>query len=116
MGCAAASRSTGMPVRIASSVSLGMRKLGVGVLGVGRLGRRHAENLRNRIPGAQLVAVADTDRTVAMQVAEDLEIEHSYATVDNLLERKDVQAIVIATTSKFHAEAIQAAAQAARAW
>ena len=88
-----------------------MSKLGVGVLGVGRLGRRHAENLKHRIPDAHLVAVADADGTVAMQVAEDLEVEHSYATVDGLLERKDVWAIVIATPSKFHAEAIQAAAQ-----
>jgi myo-inositol 2-dehydrogenase / D-chiro-inositol 1-dehydrogenase len=88
-----------------------MSKLGVGVLGVGRLGRRHAENLKHRIPDAHLVAVADADGTVAMQVAEYLEVEHSYATVDGLLERKDVQAIVIATPSKFHAEAIQAVAQ-----
>ena len=36
-----------------------MSKLGVGVLGVGRLGRRHAENLKHRIPDAHLVAVAD---------------------------------------------------------
>jgi hypothetical protein len=36
-----------------------MSKLGVGVLGVGRLGRRHAEKLKHRIPDAHLVAVAD---------------------------------------------------------
>jgi scyllo-inositol 2-dehydrogenase (NAD+) len=91
-----------------------MSKLGVGVLGVGRLGRRHAENLKHRIPDARLVAVADADHTAATQVAKDLEVEHTYATVDGLLERKDVQAIVIATPSKFHAEEIQAAAQAGK--
>lgn len=37
-----------------------MGKLGVGVIGVGLMGRRHAENLRSFIPKAKLVAVADT--------------------------------------------------------
>lgn len=91
-----------------------MHKLGVGVLGVGRLGRRHAENLKRAIPEAHLVAVADADSTVATQVAQDLEVEHSYSTVDDLLERKDVQAVVIAGPSKFHAEGIKAAAQAGK--
>ncbi len=28
----------------------------VGIVGVGRMGRRHAENLAHRVPGADLVA------------------------------------------------------------
>jgi inositol 2-dehydrogenase len=91
-----------------------MSKLGVGVLGVGRLGSRHAENLRRRIPDAHLVAVADIDLTVAMRVAQDLEVEHYYPAIDGLLERKDVQAIVIATPSNFHAEAIEAVSQSGK--
>ena len=38
-----------------------MAKLGVGVVGVGRMGRRHTENLRSLAPEARLVAVADVD-------------------------------------------------------
>ncbi len=41
-------------------------KLGVGVLGVGEMGSRHAENLRRLVPEVQLVAVADVDATRAM--------------------------------------------------
>ncbi len=91
-----------------------MRKLGVAVVGVGKLGRRHAENLKRRIPEAQLVAVADIDGRVALQVATELEVEHSYNALDGLLERRDVQAIVIASPSKFHGELIQAAAKAGK--
>ena len=36
-----------------------MAKLGVGVLGVGEMGKRHAENLRRLVPEARLVAIAD---------------------------------------------------------
>ena len=36
-----------------------MSKIGLGVVGVGTMGKHHAENVRYRIPEAQLVAVAD---------------------------------------------------------
>lgn len=51
-----------------------MTKLGMGVVGVGTMGRRHAENIRRLIPQAQLIAVADADAGRARQVAADLEI------------------------------------------
>ena len=57
-----------------------MRKLGVGVLGVGEMGKRHAENLRRLVPQARLVAVADASQERARQVAAELEIEFSYGT------------------------------------
>ena len=52
-----------------------MRKLGMGVLGVGEMGKQHATNLRHLVPHAQLVAVADVDGARAGKVAEELEIE-----------------------------------------
>ncbi len=91
-----------------------MRKLGVAVVGVGTLGQRHAENLRSRVAEAELVAVADSDARRAAQVAEELEVEHSYAHLTDVLERKDVEAVVIAASSKFHAETIEAAASAGK--
>ena len=91
-----------------------MGKLGVGVLGVGRMGRRHAENLRSLIPRAKLVAVADMDLQAARRLAVDLEIEHAYDSMDALVERKDIQAVVIASPSKFHLPAVQTAAAAGK--
>jgi predicted dehydrogenase len=87
------------------------QKLGVGVLGVGEMGKRHAENLRRLVPEARLVAVADLVAERARQVADELEIEHSYGSLEDLLNNKDIQAILITTPDKFHAQAI---AQAAR--
>src|SRR5271163_970291 len=91
-----------------------MRKLGMGVLGVGDMGKRHGENLRRLVPNAQLIAVADVDAARAAQVAAELEIEHSYPSLDAMLENRDIQAVVIASPDKFHAEAVQAAARAGK--
>jgi scyllo-inositol 2-dehydrogenase (NAD+) len=91
-----------------------MRKLGVGVLGVGGMGRRHAENLRRLVPQAQLVAVADVDSARARRTAEQLEIENSYGSLEAMLECKGLDALVIATPDKFHATAVKTVAVAGK--
>jgi predicted dehydrogenase len=89
-------------------------KLGIGVLGVGEMGKRHAENLRRLVPEAHLVAVADVAADRARQVAAELEIERSFASLDDMLACKDIQAVLIATPDKFHAQAVRSAAAAGK--
>ena len=80
-----------------------MGKLGLAVVGVGAMGRRHAENLRRAIPQANLVALADPDQERARRLAAELEVKVCTDSIEPLLARKDIQAIVIASPAKFHA-------------
>jgi inositol 2-dehydrogenase len=91
-----------------------MRKLGVGVLGVGEMGKRHAENLRRLVPDARLIAIADVSELRARQVAAEYEIERSYGSLDAMLENKEIEAVLIATPDKFHAQAVVSAARAGK--
>lgn len=91
-----------------------MAKLGIGVVGVGEMGKRHAENLRRLVPEARLVAVADVAADRARQTAEKLEIEKSFRSLEDMLDCKDIDAVLIATPDKFHANAIEAAANAGK--
>ena len=91
-----------------------MAKLGVGLLGVGEMGRRHAENIRRLVPEARLVAIADVAADRARQTAAELEIEKSFRSLEEMLECKEVEAVVIATPDKFHAQAIETAARAGK--
>jgi predicted dehydrogenase len=91
-----------------------MRKLGVGVLGVGEMGKRHAENMRRLVPEARLIAIADVAAQRAKQIAEELEIEHAFASLEEMVQRKDIDAVVIATPDKFHAQSIRVAAAAGK--
>ena len=91
-----------------------MRKLGIGVVGVGEMGRRHAENLRRLVPEARLVGIADFSMERARQVADELEIENCYPSLEAMIERKDLDAVLIATPDKFHAQNVIAAAGAGK--
>jgi inositol 2-dehydrogenase len=91
-----------------------MHKLGMGVIGVGEMGKRHAENLRRLVPQAELIAIADVNAARAMKVADELEIDHSYSNLDAMLDNKAIKAVLIATPDKFHAGAVEAAARAGK--
>lgn len=91
-----------------------MRKLGIGVVGVGEMGKRHAENLRRNVPEARLVAIADVLAERAQQVAAEYEIERSYGSLEAMLENKEIEAVLIATPDKFHAQAVALAARAGK--
>jgi predicted dehydrogenase len=91
-----------------------MRKLGIGVVGVGEMGKRHAENLRRNVPEARLVAIADVSAERAQQVATEYEIERSYGSLEAILENKEIDAVLIATPDKFHAHAVKLAATAGK--
>jgi predicted dehydrogenase len=78
------------------------------------MGRRHAENIRRLVPEARLVAIADVAADRARQTAEELEIERSFRSLDEMLDSKDLDAVLIATPDKFHAKAIETAAAAGK--
>jgi predicted dehydrogenase len=86
--------------------------IGIGVVGVGEMGKRHAENVRRHVSGARLVAIADANLERAKQVAAELEIETYCDSVEALVARKEINAIVIVSPPKFHPQAIQVAAAA----
>jgi predicted dehydrogenase len=91
-----------------------MRKLGVGVLGVGDMGRRHAENIRRLVPEARLLAVADPATARAREVAAELEIEHAFSSLEDMLTLREIDCVVIAAPDKFHGQAIRTAAAAGK--
>ena len=42
-----------------------MKSIGVGVIGVGAIGRLHSENYATKVPGASLVGIADVNTTAS---------------------------------------------------
>lgn len=85
-------------------------RLGVGVIGVGTIGRQHAQNLATLVPEAALIAVADANPETAQAVAADLGAATWTTSAEELAANPDVEAIVVASSHFAHLEGIQAAA------
>jgi inositol 2-dehydrogenase len=92
------------------TTSVKRARLGVGLLGVGRLGRVYARDLAGRIPEATLVAVADPAGTVAQEAAAQFGVPRHYKDPAALIDDPAVEAIVIVSPTHTHRELVIAAA------
>jgi myo-inositol 2-dehydrogenase/D-chiro-inositol 1-dehydrogenase len=91
----------------------GIRRVGLGLAGLGRIGQLHAENLVGRVPSAQLVRIVDADENVARSTGERLGVPWS-TDYDDLLRDPDVDGVVVATPTPLHVEMVETAAAAGK--
>jgi myo-inositol 2-dehydrogenase / D-chiro-inositol 1-dehydrogenase len=83
----------------------------LGLIGAGKVARVHAANLA-RLESARLVAVADAVPEAARSLAD--EVGCDAVSVDALLERADVEALLVTTPPDTHAALIERAAAAGK--
>ncbi len=88
-----------------------MRPMRVGIIGCGNIARVHATAYQ-RLPMAELAAVADTAPGRASAFAEQYGGGISYESVDRMLAEADLDAISICTPHPTHVELIEQAAAA----
>jgi scyllo-inositol 2-dehydrogenase (NAD+) len=92
--------------------SVRRRRLKIGLIGVGRLGKVYARDLSSRLEETTLVAVADRDHDLAVQTARDFDVPHAYATAEELIADPEVEAVVIVSPTHTHRDVVIAATQA----
>ncbi|MBY0052166.1 inositol 2-dehydrogenase [Brevibacillus agri] len=80
------------------------------VIGLGRLGYWHAENLATKVKGAQLVKVVDPLEGRAEQVARELGVPGWSKDPREVFEDANIDAVVLVTPTSTHAEMITQAA------
>ncbi len=86
----------------------------MGVIGAGRIGKLHAENLATRIPGVELVAIADTNVQFAKELAEKLNVATYYEDYHKLLDDKSIEGVAICSSTDTHAKILTEAATAGK--
>ena len=89
--------------------------LAVGLIGTGRMGAFHAGTLARRLPGVQLAALADPAPGAARRLGDQLGCSTAYTEAAELLADPRVEAVVIATPARTHADLVVAAAGAGKA-
>jgi predicted dehydrogenase len=85
-----------------------------GIVGIGRMGKRHAENLAQRVPGASLVAACSPIAEELAWARDTLRVPAVHERYEDLLARKDVDAVFIVTPNALHPENIIAALRAGK--
>ena len=86
----------------------------IGLIGAGRIGALHAELLRRRVPGARVVAVSDINTAAARKVASENEIEVVEPEAQKLIERPEVDAVLVCSATHVHEEHVCRAAEAGK--
>lgn len=88
--------------------------LNVGVVGLGRLGSLYAKHFATRLPGARLHSVTDVRADVTQAIAASTGAKPC-ATYHDLVKDPQLDAVVVMTPTKLHAEVVIAAAEAKKA-
>ena len=86
----------------------------LGMVGTGRIGRIHAQTLRQQVAGAELVSVTDVDLAAAQACASQYGILQVAENFQQILDDPSIQAVVIASSTDTHAAFITQAAQAGK--
>jgi len=89
-----------------------MANIGIGVIGLGRMGRVYGSYVASQIEGARLAAVSDSRAEAAADFAN---IANTYTDYHDLLADPAVQGVIVATPTSTHREVVIAAAGAGKA-
>lgn len=88
------------------------KKLNIALIGAGRAGMIHAKNFAGFVSNAKIVAVCDPVEESAIIATKELEIEKYYTDYKDVLNDDSIDAVIVATPTKYHCEIVVAAAKA----
>jgi len=87
-----------------------MKRVRIGVWGVGRIGKLHAQNVAGSAGKAELIAVADPIKRVALAVARRFGVR-AYESPAQMLEKEKLDGVVIASPTPLHTEHVALASE-----
>ncbi|HLR35470.1 MAG TPA: inositol 2-dehydrogenase [Tissierellales bacterium] len=86
------------------------KKIKIGIIGAGRIGRVHTLSIKNFIPEVEIKAISDIDFSAAKEWAEEQGIPHAYEDYKDILKDTEIDAVLICSSTDTHAQiAIEAA-------
>ena len=89
-------------------------KIGVGVVGTGRIGKLHIQHLCQDIPDAEVVSICSLDIETAETLSHQFNISETTTNYKTLLTNPQIDAILVASSTDTHVEICQAAAKAGK--
>ena len=91
-----------------------MKKLNIGIVGAGRIGKVHAQSIVYHIPEAQVVMVTDVIGAAAQALAEQYGIERWSTDYMDIVNAPDIDAVLVCSPTPTHADISIAAMKAGK--
>ncbi len=91
-----------------------VNKVRIGIAGLGRLGKVHANNIANKISGSELVAACSIVESELDYAKREFGTEALYTDFNEMIKNPDIDAVAIVTTSSEHCWQIEAAMNAGK--
>ena len=89
-------------------------KIGVGIIGTGRIGKLHIEHIARHIPEAELIAICSLDPAGLVSLAKQFNVPKTTDDYTAILADPQIEAVLVASATDTHVEISQAAAQAGK--
>lgn len=89
-----------------------MKKVKLGIVGMGRMGSCHAEDIAFRMKNAELTAVCCRTMEKALDAKEALGAKYAFSDYEQMLQCQELDGVVICSASALHCRQVIAAVQA----
>ncbi len=89
-------------------------KIKLGVIGLGRIGQLHINNIISRIPEAEVIAISEVVDVSLRETAAKYSVSIAEQDYRYLLDNREIEAVLICSSTDTHARIISEAAQAGK--
>ena len=91
-----------------------MKQLNIGIIGAGRIGKVHMQSITYNVPTAKVLGITDVFKDGLQELADKYGIEKVYADYKEMLADKDIDAVLVCSSTDTHADISIEAAKAGK--
>ena len=91
-----------------------MKQLNIGIIGAGRIGKVHMQSITYNVPTAKVLGITDVFKDGLQELADKYGIEKVYNDYKEMLADKDIDAVLVCSSTDTHADISIEAAQAGK--
>ena len=91
-----------------------MKQLNIGIIGTGRIGKVHMQSITYNVPSAKVLGITDVFKDGLQELADKYGIEKVYNDYKEMLADKDIDAVLVCSSTDTHADISIEAAEAGK--
>lgn len=91
-----------------------MKKIKIGIIGAGRIGKLHAENIINNINNTEVKSIADIFADKVVDWAHEIGIKNVYSDYHEILNDPEIDVVIICSSTNTHSQITIEAAKAGK--